>query len=73
MSALDMVASPIHCGHCNQTCRLDELCLAGGCERYAIGRTCQSCPCIDCGADELCCAYPGTSQVICVPGATTCP
>jgi hypothetical protein len=73
MSALDMAVSPIHCGHCSQACRLGEVCAVGNCERFSIGRTCQSCPCIDCAADELCCSYPGTVQVICVSGATSCP
>ncbi len=64
----DMQSNDLHCGECNEVCSADEICSAGDCESYRIGRDCSQCPCPDCGGDN-CCPKPGTSgAVICVDG-----
>jgi len=63
---------PLNCGQCDRRCDRDQVCTAGRCRNFTIGRECTSCPCVDCSTDR-CCTYPGSTSVICVNGATTCP
>lgn len=60
-----------HCGDCGQNCDREQLCIGGNCEDFRPASGCISCPCVSCGQRD-CCNYPGTTDPICVNGAS-CP
>lgn len=68
----DLSRDPLHCGGCGNVCATDEVCVGGACTQFFATPSCNTCPCTACGAGNSCCSYPGTTQAVCVSGAT-CP
>jgi len=66
--------SPIMCGGCNNfnVCQANQVCVAGQCTNFFASASCTTCPCSACGQGNACCNYPGTTDPVCVQGAT-CP
>jgi len=70
---VDAQNDPYNCGGCGSWCDAGDLCSNGACVEFDIAFGCDSCPCDNCGEDNLCCALPSNPAVAICVDADACP